>query len=62
MLAITDPEDAYELHINLISHGRRVCRPTAALRDLRAAANVPLVPAQERRPPLSAESVGFRTR
>ena len=28
MLAITDPADAYELHINLITHGRRVCRPT----------------------------------
>ena len=27
MLAITDPADAYELHINLIPHGRRVCRP-----------------------------------
>ena len=27
MRAITDPEDAYELHINLITHGRRVCRP-----------------------------------
>src|SRR4051812_10459818 len=27
MLAITDAEDAYELHINLITHGRRVCRP-----------------------------------
>ena len=27
MLAVTDPEDAYELHINLITHGRRVCRP-----------------------------------
>ncbi len=27
MLAITDPGDAYELHINLITHGRRVCRP-----------------------------------
>jgi endonuclease III len=27
MLAITDPEDAYELHINLIRHGREVCRP-----------------------------------
>jgi endonuclease-3 len=27
MLAITDPEAAYELHINLITHGRRVCRP-----------------------------------
>jgi endonuclease-3 len=27
MLAITDPEDAYELHINLIRHGRRLCRP-----------------------------------
>ena len=27
MGAITPPEDAYELHINLITHGRRVCRP-----------------------------------
>jgi endonuclease III len=27
MRAVTDPADAYELHINLITHGRRVCRP-----------------------------------
>ena len=27
MRAITDPADAYELHINLIRHGRAVCRP-----------------------------------
>jgi endonuclease III len=27
MLRITDPEDSYELHINLIRHGRAVCRP-----------------------------------
>lgn len=27
MLAVTDREDAYELHMNLITHGRRVCRP-----------------------------------
>ncbi len=27
MLAITDPEDAYELHLNLIAHGRSLCRP-----------------------------------
>ena len=27
MLAITDPDDAYELHMNLIRHGREVCRP-----------------------------------
>jgi endonuclease-3 len=27
LLRITPPEDAYELHINLITHGRRVCRP-----------------------------------
>jgi len=25
--AVTDPEDAYELHINLIRHGRAICRP-----------------------------------
>jgi endonuclease-3 len=27
MLAITPAEDAYELHINLIRHGRAICRP-----------------------------------
>jgi endonuclease-3 len=27
MLAITDPADAYELHMNLIRHGRQICRP-----------------------------------
>jgi endonuclease-3 len=27
MLAVTDPEDAYELHMNLIAHGRALCRP-----------------------------------
>ena len=27
MLAIVPPEDAYELHMNLIRHGRTVCRP-----------------------------------
>jgi endonuclease III len=27
MLAVTDPADAYELHMNLIHHGREVCRP-----------------------------------
>ncbi|MGA8745263.1 MAG: endonuclease III [Solirubrobacterales bacterium] len=27
MLAIVDPEDAHELHMNLISHGRALCRP-----------------------------------
>jgi endonuclease III len=27
MLRVTDPRDAYELHINLIRHGREVCRP-----------------------------------
>jgi endonuclease-3 len=27
MLAITPPEDAYELHMNLIAHGRTLCKP-----------------------------------
>jgi endonuclease-3 len=27
MLRVVDPEDAYELHINLIHHGREICRP-----------------------------------
>jgi endonuclease III len=27
MLAITPPEDAYEFHMNLIAHGRQLCRP-----------------------------------
>jgi endonuclease-3 len=27
MLRIVEPEDAYEFHINLIHHGREICRP-----------------------------------
>jgi endonuclease-3 len=27
LLALTDPEDIYELHVNLIRHGRRLCKP-----------------------------------
>jgi len=27
MLRVTPPEDAYELHVNLITHGRTLCRP-----------------------------------
>ena len=27
MLRSVDPDDAYELHINLIRHGRAICRP-----------------------------------
>lgn len=27
MLAVVPPEDAYELHMNLIRHGRELCRP-----------------------------------
>ena len=27
MLAVVPPEDAYELHVNLIRHGRALCRP-----------------------------------
>jgi endonuclease-3 len=27
LLALTDPEDVYELHVNLIRHGRRLCKP-----------------------------------
>lgn len=27
ILAITEPEDAYEFHMNLIRHGRQICRP-----------------------------------
>jgi endonuclease-3 len=39
MLAIVDPADAYELHMNLIRHGRELCRPrprcgTCALRRM----------------------------
>jgi endonuclease-3 len=33
MLAITPPEDAYELHVNLIQHGRAVCRPRPRCRE-----------------------------
>ena len=41
MLAITDRDDAYELHMNLITHGRRICRPTPALWGVRSRADVP---------------------
>jgi endonuclease-3 len=27
IMRLVDPEDAYELHINLIRHGRAICRP-----------------------------------
>lgn len=27
MLALVDPEDSYEFHMNLIRHGRELCRP-----------------------------------
>jgi endonuclease III len=33
MLAITPPELAYELHVNLIRHGRTVCRPRPRCRE-----------------------------
>lgn len=37
MLRVTDPEDSYELHMNLIEHGRRTCkaRPRCDECDLR---------------------------
>jgi endonuclease-3 len=28
LLALLDPEDAYEFHMNLIRHGRELCRPS----------------------------------
>lgn len=33
LLRLTDPGDVYELHINLIRHGRRVCRPRPLCRE-----------------------------
>jgi endonuclease III len=33
MLAITAPGEAYELHMNLIAHGRAVCRPRPRCRE-----------------------------
>ena len=50
-------EDAYELHMNLIRHGRAICRPETALRGVRAAADVPLVPC--RAPAECAQSKTF---
>ena len=48
MLAIVAPEDAYELHMNLIRHGRARLPAETALRRVRAAADVPLVPREPR--------------
>ena len=39
-----DPEDAYELHVNLIRHGRDALPSRSRAAGMRAAANVPLVP------------------
>lgn len=33
LLALVDPEDAYEFHMNLIRHGRALCRPKPACGD-----------------------------
>ncbi len=33
MRAVVPPEDAYELHINLIRHGREICRPRPRCRE-----------------------------
>ena len=43
MLRVVDPEDAYELHINLIRHGRDVCRPRPRCERVRAAPHVPVL-------------------
>ena len=43
MLAVTDPADAYELHMNLIRHGRGL-PPAAALLRVRPAPDVPVFP------------------
>ena len=44
MLAIVEPEDAYELHMNLIRHGRERLPSQTPMRGVRAATDVPLVP------------------
>lgn len=31
LLALADPEDVYELHMNMLRHGRRLCRPQRPL-------------------------------
>jgi endonuclease III len=58
LLLLVDPEDAYEFHMNLIRHGRELCRPTprcdaCALRRMcpfgRTAPNHPASPATVRR-------------
>lgn len=33
MMAIVDPADAHELHLNLIRHGRAICRPKPRCRE-----------------------------
>ncbi len=33
MLSIVDPEDAYETHMNMIRHGRRICKPKPECED-----------------------------
>jgi endonuclease-3 len=31
LLTLVDPEDTYELHVNMLRHGRRLCRPQRPL-------------------------------
>ena len=50
MLAITDPEDAYELHVNLITHGRRVCRPRPRCEQCGLRRMCPWLPASSGQP------------
>lgn len=50
MLAITPPEDAYEFHINLIRHGRTVCRPKPKCGECGLARMCPWRKAQSAKP------------
>jgi endonuclease-3 len=49
MLAIVDPADAYELHMNLIRHGRELCRPRPRCDECRLRRMCPWYRAQPRR-------------
>lgn len=53
MLRITDPADAYELHMNLIRHGREICRPRPRCGECRLLRMCPYgrsLPPEERPP------------
>jgi endonuclease-3 len=53
MLAIVPPEDAFEVHVNLIRHGRTICRPKPKCGECELRRMCPWYRAEAEREPLT---------